>query len=72
MDERVSFMEQLNSCIGPAAKLSYFPLYGLTPDFEYYADGIEYQVGTSSNTRVFVKLCRLDTSVAAWSGLGSR
>ena len=41
MAERMSFMEQLNSCIGPAAKLSDFPLNDLTPEFEYYADRIE-------------------------------
>ena len=41
MAERVSFMKQLNSCIGHAAKLSDFPLNDLTPEFEYYADGIE-------------------------------
>ena len=41
MAERVSFMEQLNSCIGHVAKLSDFPLNDLTPEFEYYADGIE-------------------------------
>ena len=42
MAERASFMKQLNSCIGHAAKLSDFPLNDLTPDFEYYSDGIEY------------------------------
>ena len=41
MSERVSFMDQLNSCIGPAAKFSDFPLNDLTPEFEYYADGVE-------------------------------
>ena len=41
MAERVSFMKQLNSCIVHAAKLSDFPLNDLTPEFEYYADGIE-------------------------------
>ena len=41
MAERVSFMEQVNSCIGPAAKLIEFTLKDLTPEFEYYADGIE-------------------------------
>ena len=41
MAELVSFMEQLNSCIGPEAKLSDSPLNDLTPEFEYYADGIE-------------------------------
>ena len=42
MADCVYFMEQLNSCIGPAAKLYDFPLNDLTPEFEYYADGIEY------------------------------
>ena len=42
MAERVSFMEQLNSCIGSAAKMSDFPLSDLTSEFEYYADGIKY------------------------------
>ena len=42
MAERVSFMNHLNSCIGHAAKLSDFPLNDLTPEFDYYADGIEY------------------------------
>ena len=41
MAERVSFMKQLNSCIGHASKLSDFPLNYLTPEFEYYADGVE-------------------------------
>ena len=41
MAERMSFMKHLNSCIGHAAKLSDFPLNDLTPEFEYYADGIE-------------------------------
>ena len=41
MAERVSFMEQLNSCIGPTVKLSNFPLNDLNPEFEYYEDGIE-------------------------------
>ena len=41
MIERVSFMKQINSCIGHAAKLSDFPLNDLTPEFDYYADGIE-------------------------------
>ena len=41
MAERVSFMEQLNSCIVHAAKLSDFPLNDRTPEFEYYAYGIE-------------------------------
>ena len=41
MAKRVSFMKQLNSCISHAAKLSDFPLNDLTPEFEYYADGIE-------------------------------
>ena len=41
MAERVSFMEQINSCIGHAAKLSDFPLNDLTPEFDYYADGVE-------------------------------
>ena len=41
MAEGVSFMEHLNSCIGPAAKFSDFPLNDLTPEFEYYVDGIE-------------------------------
>ena len=41
MAKRVYFMKQLNSCIGHAAKLSYLPLNELTPEFEYYADGIE-------------------------------
>ena len=39
--KRVSFMNQLNSCIGHAAKLSDFPLNDLTPEFEYYADDVE-------------------------------
>ena len=42
MAERVSFMEQLNRCIGSAAKLSDFPLNYVTPEFVYYADGIKY------------------------------
>ena len=41
MDKHVSFMKQLNSCIGHAAKLSNFPLNDLTPEFDYYADSIE-------------------------------
>ena len=41
MAERVYFMKQLNSFIGHAAKLSDFPLNDLTPEFDYYADGIE-------------------------------
>ena len=41
MAERVSFMKQLNSCIGHASKLSDFPLNDITPEFEYYADGAE-------------------------------
>ena len=41
MAERVSFMDQLNSSIGHAAKFSDFPLIELTPEFEYYADEIE-------------------------------
>ena len=41
MAKSVSFMKQLNSCIGHAAKFSDFPLNDLTPEFEYYADGIE-------------------------------
>ena len=41
MSDRVSFMKQLNSCIGHASKLSDFPLNYLTPEFGYYADGIE-------------------------------
>ena len=41
MAERVSFMKQLNRCIGHAAKLSGFPINDLTREFEYYADGIE-------------------------------
>ena len=40
MAKRVSFMKHLNSCIGHAAKFSDFPLNDLTPEFEYYADGI--------------------------------
>ena len=42
MAKRVSFMKHLNSCIGHADKLSDFPINYLTPEFEYYADGIEY------------------------------
>ena len=42
MAERVYFMKHLNRCIGHAAKLSDFPLNDLTPEFEYYVDGIEY------------------------------
>ena len=38
MAKRVSFMKQLNSYIGHAAKLSDFSLNDLTPEFEYYAD----------------------------------
>ena len=34
-------MKQLNSCIGHAAKLCDFPLNYLTPEFEYYMDGVE-------------------------------
>ena len=34
-------MKQLNRCIGHGAKLSYFPLNDLTPEFEYYADDVE-------------------------------
>ena len=41
MAKRVSFMEQLNSCIVHAAKFSDFFLNYLTPEFAYYADGIE-------------------------------
>ena len=41
MAKRVYFMNQLNSFIGHAAKLSDFPLNDLTSEFEYYADGIE-------------------------------
>ena len=41
MVERVSFMKQLNSCIGHAAKLSDVILNDLTPEFEYYADDVE-------------------------------
>ena len=41
MAERVSFMKQINSCIGHAAKLSDLPLNDLTPEFEYYADEVE-------------------------------
>ena len=41
MSKRVSFMKHLDSCIGRADKLSDFPLNDLTPEFEYYADGIE-------------------------------
>ena len=41
MAESVSFMKQLNICIGHAAKLSDFPLNYPTPEFEYYADGVE-------------------------------
>ena len=41
MDERVSFMKQLNSCNGHAAKLSDFRLNDLTPEVEYYADEVE-------------------------------
>ena len=36
--ERDSFMEQLNSNIGPACVLTDFPANDLTPDFELYAD----------------------------------
>ena len=41
MAEHVSLMKQLNSYIGHAAKFSAFPLTDLTPEFEYYADGVE-------------------------------
>ena len=41
MAKCVSVMKQLNSCIGHAAKLSDFPLNDLTPEFEYYMDGVE-------------------------------
>ena len=41
MAERVSFVNQLNSCIGHAAKFSDFPLNDLTPEFEYYVDYVE-------------------------------
>ena len=41
MAERVSSMEQINSCIGHAAKFSGFPLNDLTPEFEYYMDDVE-------------------------------
>ena len=41
MSEHVSFMKQINSCIVHAAKLSDFPLIDPTPEFEYYADGVE-------------------------------
>ena len=41
MADRMSFMKQLNICIGHAAKLSDFPLNDLTPEFEYYADDVE-------------------------------
>ena len=39
--ERNSFMEQLNSNIGPACILDDFPANNLTPDFEFYADGYD-------------------------------
>ena len=52
MDEHVSFMKQLNSCIGHAAKFSDFPLNDPTPEFEYYADGIEDEFeGTSDEIK---------------------
>ena len=35
MSDRVSFMKQLNSCIGHAAKFSDFTLNYLTPELEY-------------------------------------
>ena len=41
MSECMSFMKQLNSCIGHAAKLSDFPLNDLTSEFDYYADDVE-------------------------------
>ena len=41
MAGRVSFMKQLNGCIGHTEKLSDFPLNDLTPEFEYYVDSIE-------------------------------
>ena len=41
MAERVSFIKQLNICIGHAEKLSGFPLNDLTPEFEYYMDDVE-------------------------------
>ena len=41
MAKRVSFMKQINSYIGHAAKLSDFPFNDLTPEFEYYADDAE-------------------------------
>ena len=41
MAKCVFFMKQLNSCIGHAAKWSDFTLNDLTPEFEYYADGVE-------------------------------
>ena len=50
--ERVSFMKQLIICIGHAAKLSDYPLNNLTPEFEYYADGIEDRFeGTSDEIK---------------------
>ena len=39
--ESMSFMTQLTDSIGPAANPQDFPYRYLTPDFEYYADGME-------------------------------
>ena len=39
--EWVSFMTQLTESIGPTADPEDFPYKDLTPEFEYYADGVE-------------------------------
>ena len=69
MSDRVYFMEQLNSCIGHAAKLSDFPLNDLTPEFEYYADGIE---DGFEGTPDEIKEAPPPTSEALYKYVGSR
>ena len=67
MAERVYFMEQLNSCIGQTSKLSDFPLNDLTPEFEYYADGIEdgFSGTLKRSRRHFLQHQRLLTTMLA-------
>ena len=69
MAERVSFIKQLNSCIGHAAKLSDFLLNDLTPEFEYYADGVEDEFkGTPDE----IKEASPPTQEALYNYVGSR
>ena len=69
MAERVSFMNQLNSCIGHAVKLSDFPLNDPTPEFEYYADDVEDQFqGTPDE----IKEAPPPTPEASYNYVGSR